>query len=43
LSNVVGWLAFLTIPSVLIWGFFIDETKGLPLEAAAGETTSASP
>jgi MFS family permease len=37
LSNVVGWLALLTIPSVLIWGFFIDETRGLSLEAAAGE------
>jgi MFS family permease len=38
LSNVVGWLALLTIPSVLIWGLFIDETRGLSLEAAAGET-----
>lgn len=38
LSNVVGWIALLTIPSVLIWGIFIDETRGLPLEAAAGET-----
>lgn len=38
LSNVVGWLALLTIPSVLIWGFFIDETRGLTLEAAAGES-----
>jgi MFS family permease len=37
LSNVVGWLALLTIPSVLIWGFFIDETRGLSLEAAARE------
>jgi len=42
LSNVVGWIAFLTIPSVLIWGFFIDETKGLPLEAAAGEAPATS-
>jgi MFS family permease len=38
LSNVVGWLALLTIPSVLIWGFFIDETRGLSLEAAARES-----
>ena len=38
---IMGWLAFLTIPSVLIWGFFIDETKGLALEAAAGETTAS--
>jgi predicted MFS family arabinose efflux permease len=37
LSNVVGWLALLTIPSVAIWGWFIDETRGLSLEAAARE------
>lgn len=37
LSNVVGWLALLVIPSVAIWGFFIDETRGLSLEAAARE------
>ncbi len=37
LSNVVGWLALLTIPSVAIWGLFIDETRGLSLEAAARE------
>jgi predicted MFS family arabinose efflux permease len=37
LSNVVGWLALLTIPCVLIWGLFIDETRGLSLEAAARE------
>jgi len=41
LSNVVGWLALLTIPCVLIWGLFIDETRGLSLEASAGETTPA--
>jgi MFS family permease len=37
LSSVVGWLSLLTIPSVLIWGLFIDETRGLSLEAASGE------
>ena len=37
LSNVVGWLALLTIPCMLIWGLFIDETRGLSLEAAAQE------
>ena len=42
LSNVVGWLALLAIPCVLIWGFFIQETRGLSLEAAAGEEQSAA-
>ena len=37
LSNVVGWLSLMTIPCVLIWGYFIDETRGLSLEAAARE------
>jgi hypothetical protein len=41
LSNVVGWIALLTIPCVAIWGFFIDETRGLTLEAAAGEYPEA--
>ena len=42
LSNVVGWLALLTIPCLLIWGFFIDETRGLSLEAASGEEPAAA-
>jgi predicted MFS family arabinose efflux permease len=37
LSYVVGWIALLWIPSALIWGLFIDETRGLSLEAASGE------
>jgi MFS family permease len=37
LSNVVGWISLLWIPSALIWGWFIDETRGLSLEAASGE------
>ena len=37
LSNVVGWISLLTIPCVLIWLFFIDETRGLTLEAASRE------
>ncbi|HZP45928.1 MAG TPA: MFS transporter [Candidatus Binataceae bacterium] len=40
LSNVVGWLALLTIPSVLIWGWFMDETRGLSLEVAAKEAAA---
>lgn len=42
LSNVVGWLGLLTIPSVMIWGLFIEETRGLSLEAAAGEESPAT-
>jgi MFS family permease len=37
LSNVVGWLALLMIPCALVWVFFIQETRGLSLETAAGE------
>ena len=37
LSNVVGWISMLWIPSALIWGWFIDETRGLSLEEASGE------
>jgi MFS family permease len=37
LSYVVGWLSLLTIPCVLIWGLFIDETQGLSLDVAARE------
>lgn len=42
LSNVVGWLSLLIIPTVLIWGLFMDETRGLSLETAAGEETPAA-
>jgi MFS family permease len=38
LSIVVGWISLLTIPFVIIWWLFIDETRGLSLEAASGET-----
>jgi len=37
LSNVVGWMSLLGIPSAIIWGLFIDETQGLSLEAASRE------
>lgn len=37
LSNVVGWISLLGIPAALIWGLFIDETRGLSLEAASRE------
>lgn len=37
LSNVVGYLAMLTIPSAIIFGLFIEETRGLSLEVAARE------
>jgi MFS family permease len=42
LSNVVGWISLLTIPSAIIWWLFIDETRGLSLEAASGEVVSVS-
>jgi hypothetical protein len=37
LSNVVGYLAMLSVPSAIIFGLFIDETRGLSLEVAAKE------
>lgn len=37
LSNVVGYLAMLSVPSAIIFGLFIDETRGLSLEIAAKE------
>jgi MFS family permease len=39
LSNVVGWLSLLTIPCVIVWWLFIDETRGLSLEVASRETS----
>jgi MFS family permease len=41
LSNVVGWISLLAIPSAIIWWLFIDETRGLSLEVSSGETVSA--
>lgn len=37
LSIVVGYLALLAVPSVIIFGLFIEETRGLVLEVAALE------
>jgi MFS family permease len=37
LTNVIRYLALLGIPSAAIFGAFIDETRGLPLEVAAKE------
>ncbi len=37
LSTVVGYLALLAIPSAVIFGLFVDETRGLSLEAASKE------
>jgi len=42
LSVVVGYLALLEIPSAIIWGVFIDETRGMTLEAAAREDVVAA-
>ncbi|MBV8362338.1 MAG: MFS transporter [Deltaproteobacteria bacterium] len=37
LTEVVRYFALLGIPSAVIFGLFIDETRGLPLEIAARE------
>ena len=37
LTKVIRYLALLGIPSAIIFGAFIDETRGLPLEVAAKE------
>ena len=37
LSIVAGWLALLAIPSAVLFGLAIDETRGLSLEAASNE------
>jgi MFS family permease len=37
LSVVVGYLALLQIPAAIIWAIFMDETRGMTLEAAARE------
>lgn len=37
LTKVVRYMALLGIPSAAIFGLFIDETRGLPLEVAARE------
>jgi AAHS family 3-hydroxyphenylpropionic acid transporter len=42
LSVVVGYLALLEIPSAIIWAIFIDETRGMTLEAAAREHAVAA-
>jgi len=35
LTNVIIYFALLGIPSAIIFGVFIDETRGLPLDVAA--------
>jgi MFS family permease len=42
LSNVVGWLTLLMSPCATVWVFFIQETRGLSLETAAGEEPFAA-
>jgi hypothetical protein len=39
LSNIVGYLALLGIPSAILFGLFIEETRGLSLEVAARENS----
>lgn len=42
LSVVVGYLALLQIPAAIIWAIFMDETRGMTLEAAAREDAFAA-
>jgi predicted MFS family arabinose efflux permease len=42
LSVVVGYLALFGLPGALLYGFFIDETRGMTLEAASRETLPGS-
>ena len=42
LTRVIRYLALLGIPSAIIFGTFIDETRGLPLEVAAKEEAWAA-
>ena len=37
LTNVIIYFALLGIPSAIIFGLFIDETRGLPLDVASKE------
>ncbi|MGH7865282.1 MAG: hypothetical protein ACREQB_09845, partial [Candidatus Binataceae bacterium] len=37
LSVVVGYLAMLSLPSALLFGLMINETRGLSLEASGNE------
>jgi len=37
IAGVTGWLSLLGIPAAIAIGLLIDETRGLPLEAAAKE------
>ncbi len=41
LSQVVGYLALCGLPGAVLWALFIDETRGMTLEAAAGESPAA--
>jgi len=37
LAVVIRYMAFLGFPSAILFGLFIDETRGLPLAVAAKE------
>jgi hypothetical protein len=37
LTNVIRYFALLGIPSAVLFGVFIDETRGVPLDIAAME------
>jgi hypothetical protein len=39
---VVGYLALAGLPGAVLFAVFIDETRGMTLEAASGETLPGS-
>jgi MFS family permease len=41
LAAVIRYMAFLGFPSAILFGLFIDETRGLPLAVAAKEAAWA--
>jgi MFS family permease len=42
LARVIGYFALLGFPSAALFGIFIDETRGLPLDVAAKEAEWAA-
>jgi len=42
LSTVVGYLAIVGVPGAILYAIFIDETRGMTLEAASGEAAAGA-
>ncbi len=43
LSRVVGYLALLSVPSAVLFGWFVEETRGEMVEETAGTATDGEP